>query len=302
MNCRDVREFMVLYMEGEVAPSERRMLEAHLRDCKTCAEEMARLSETRQRLSAALRAMAAEASPSPRAWEGIRRRLDRGEGKLLPGRWPFSLKLNPAAAVAILLIFLAGILAITPSVRAQIGQSIIRWVPLKKPEFRFEIRIPSTRTEAPRPMGSGYLPESILAQKGNITLVYLRDDGSLSLFFGNPERLWVCILQSKEPSGGAQSLPAGKQVKVKGEEAVLLDARSEDLANLLPFKISGKRAGRIARLVWDSEGFRFEAFSNLPEEELLKVAETMKPVDVDSVKRVFGGLPWKGRGRILIIY
>ena len=75
MNCREVQERLVAYLDGEVAPSERELIQAHLAGCEVCRKELAALSATRSRVSRFLQMKAAQAAPSPQAWSRLQARL-----------------------------------------------------------------------------------------------------------------------------------------------------------------------------------------------------------------------------------
>jgi len=75
MKCQEVNELLVAYLDGEVIPSERKMIEAHLVECAFCEKEMDCLATTQRRLSRSLQAVAADAAPSPQAWSRLQARL-----------------------------------------------------------------------------------------------------------------------------------------------------------------------------------------------------------------------------------
>jgi anti-sigma factor RsiW len=67
MICREVRKVLGAYRDGEVMPSERTPLEAHLAGCRSCERERSAAISSRGMVFRSLRTMAAEASPSRQA-------------------------------------------------------------------------------------------------------------------------------------------------------------------------------------------------------------------------------------------
>lgn len=77
MNCQDVSQLLVAYLDHEVFPSERNVIATHLASCATCQQELASISATRERLDRSLKALAAQIAPSPKVWGRLQARLMR---------------------------------------------------------------------------------------------------------------------------------------------------------------------------------------------------------------------------------
>lgn len=77
MKCQEVNELLVTYLDGEVTPSERTLIQIHLAGCDFCQKEVAALSATQSRISQSLQVRAAQAAPSPQAWSRLQARLAR---------------------------------------------------------------------------------------------------------------------------------------------------------------------------------------------------------------------------------
>jgi hypothetical protein len=75
MKCQEMNELLVAYLDHEVTPSERTLIQAHLVDCAFCQEKLAALSATRVRVSRSLQLRAAQAVPSSQAWSRLQARL-----------------------------------------------------------------------------------------------------------------------------------------------------------------------------------------------------------------------------------
>ena len=78
MNCRQVRESLLAYLDDE-ATSDEQQIRSHLEDCPQCREELGHLVDVRQGLRRAFGLITAEIFPSPQAWIGIKQRLAAGK-------------------------------------------------------------------------------------------------------------------------------------------------------------------------------------------------------------------------------
>ena len=75
MNCRDVRSLLARYVDGEADRYEQTLIEQHLVECQTCAEEVSQLRVTRQRVRRELKSWAASAVPPATAWDRLMAKL-----------------------------------------------------------------------------------------------------------------------------------------------------------------------------------------------------------------------------------
>jgi anti-sigma factor RsiW len=75
MNCEQVQSLLVAYLDGEVTPSERALILAHLSSCTVCQQELNLLSTDRSRVRAALQRRTIHAVPSREAWDRLEARL-----------------------------------------------------------------------------------------------------------------------------------------------------------------------------------------------------------------------------------
>ncbi len=285
MNCREVNELLVAYLDGEVTPSEREMIAAHLAECASCREEMYRLMQMQRRLSRSLKAMAADVSPSPQAWSHLQARLTKRAPqelwpqRLAPDVWHKLTKVclmikgeiltkhKLAVAVVTTLVLAITIMASIPTVRSQAGEWVARRfhieflggeVALERFHIEFlggevalEMSGPSVEFS---PLQPTYLPAVLQGSGGGIVAEI--DDGSefIELKYSKDER-FISITQTKAPAD--KPLPAGQEVTVNGQPAVLVTG------------IDGKR------LTCYSGEVKVELLSNLSVEEMLKVAESM---------------------------
>ena len=75
MNCEQTKSLFPVYLDGEVTPSERTLILAHLSDCTVCQQELNLLSTARSRVRATLQRRAIQAVPPREAWSRLEARL-----------------------------------------------------------------------------------------------------------------------------------------------------------------------------------------------------------------------------------
>ena len=74
-SCGQVQSLLVAYLDGEVTPSERALIVAHLSDCTVCQQELDLLSTARSQIRSMLQRRAGNAVPSQEAWNRLEERL-----------------------------------------------------------------------------------------------------------------------------------------------------------------------------------------------------------------------------------
>ena len=79
MNCEQVQSLLVAYVDGEVTPSERTLIQAHLSTCTVCQQELTLLSTARSRVCSMLQRRAVHAIPSADAWNRLETMLPKAE-------------------------------------------------------------------------------------------------------------------------------------------------------------------------------------------------------------------------------
>jgi len=84
MNCEAVQSLLTAYLDGEVTPSERALILAHLSSCTVCRQELDLLSTARSRVRSALQRRAIQAVPSQEAWSRLEARLPKVQESFLP--------------------------------------------------------------------------------------------------------------------------------------------------------------------------------------------------------------------------
>ncbi|MEO6063750.1 MAG: zf-HC2 domain-containing protein [Thermoflexales bacterium] len=119
MKCREARELLVALSNDEVTRSERLLTQAHLAGCPACRAEFESLAEVRRRLTVGLKARAAAAAPSPRAWTAIQGRLGPGSRVAQTRRWLIPASRLVSGALMAVVLFAASS-ALNPLTRARL--------------------------------------------------------------------------------------------------------------------------------------------------------------------------------------
>lgn len=323
MNCQDAQELLVAYLDGEVAPSERALLNIHLAGCETCREERDLLQATQTQVRRFLQIRAAQAAPSPQAWSRLqarlaeacpeRRRKARPSPSWLPtwlqrqapgvGHPPIftggmtmknftkGLVWATIAAIAIAL----SVMVLVPSVRAQVSE-LFRWFRFESPGGGGEVSIPGSVEFTP--LRPAYLPAGFQAMA-----VGLNPEAASLNYWNSTTGQILLIDQLRLSPDDNRSLPSGQRVTINGRPAGLITGLEgnvtfvflsptpaapitpPDDSALEPITASGEtvsyRDGN--QLVWYVGDIRVEMVSNLPVEEMVKIAESMIPAEEGAI-------------------
>ncbi|MDD5537381.1 MAG: zf-HC2 domain-containing protein [Candidatus Omnitrophica bacterium] len=76
MKCEQIRKSLVAYLDGEVTPAKRSIIELHLSTCQRCREELDALKKVQAELRQALNTEAETVSPVPGLWEKMQKRIE----------------------------------------------------------------------------------------------------------------------------------------------------------------------------------------------------------------------------------
>lgn len=79
MNCDQVQSLLTTFLDGEVTPSERLLILAHLSGCTVCQQELTLLSTARSRVRTMLQHRAVHAVPPRDAWSRLEAKLTRAD-------------------------------------------------------------------------------------------------------------------------------------------------------------------------------------------------------------------------------
>ncbi|MBC7227179.1 MAG: zf-HC2 domain-containing protein [Thermoflexales bacterium] len=291
MKCQEVNNLLVAYLDNEVTPSERTLIQAHLAGCDTCQQELAALSALQSRVSQFLRLRAAQVTPSPQAWSRLQARLAKEarpswfqrlalavqrarqacqprEGMALAQRFVWAL-------VAVLVI-ITGTMAFVPSIRAQVEKVIAQQFHFEVPGGRFIIKIPSPGVDF-TPLRPTYLPAQLMCaledegkgQREGFRQVYAGKDW------------FVEIIQTR--SSAERSLPTGWEVSINGHPGILKTGLQGKFEFTPSFAVKGSVCSSVyiytdgKQLTWYTDDIQVVILSNLSDEEMLKIAQSMVP-------------------------
>jgi len=109
MDCRDCKESMTAFLDGELSPAERKGVEAHIDSCRACGELW-----NQHHLVAALTDRLTPIRPRPELWTRIEAEINAVEG---PGFWEqlvgaFRRTWIPAAALGTVSVIILAVLLI----------------------------------------------------------------------------------------------------------------------------------------------------------------------------------------------
>jgi hypothetical protein len=296
MNCREVNQLLVAYLDNEIIPSERTLIQSHLAGCEKCQRDLAALSSTRNRLSQSLKARAAQATPSPQALSRLQARLadeaHRPSHRLIPwlahsapnagqnypmlqGTMPMKTKIAFSVLAGLLLI--GATAAFVPPVRAQI--------------VRLFTVIVSGPVDITDPNLPGYLPEfnsGPIAGGGSAQAVDVNasQTGTFENIYQKGDKFLVFT-----QSGDITTLPDGQAITVNGQPGILTtglsgqyrqdvpDATGAVDQNNQPVKIQPITIDYTDanKLTWVVGNTKYQLLSNLSVEEMLKIATELVP-------------------------
>ena len=314
MKCQEVSDLLLAYLDGEVTSSERALVQAHLAACAACRGELAAWGAIQGRVQRFLWAKAAPAHPSPQAWSRLEARLAREArpSSLRRSAWHqpvatvvahvrntliggMSMKRSFALGAVALLIVALSAVAFVPAVGAQVSE-ILRW-------FRFngltgeEVSVPSSGEFTP--LQPTYLPAGFRSMSVGVN----PEAASLSYWNSATDQI-LLIDQIRLSALNDKSLPAGRRVTVNGRPAVLITGLTGSVTFVLlpptpaapaqtPADASqGAPSEPVAastevvsytegkELVWQVDDIQIRITSNLPVEEMLKVAASLASAEV----------------------
>jgi hypothetical protein len=285
MNCRDVSKQIPAYLDGEVSLSEKQLIQAHLADCNNCQKEFEAIAMLRKNVSQQLKAHAASVAPSPQAWTRLEAALADSPqpqpifAKLVQsissGRWFSVGRWTTQKLVAVLLVAIALIL-ITPPVWARLEPLITSWFGFTSPDGKSEGAIGGFT--AFTPYQATYLPKGF--QQSLLGSTTTPDMESLELGYENKEQ-FIILVQSK--GADAKILPLGEDVRVISYPAIFIPSFATSLWDLQQKRptistVTNFNYANTHLLTWFLGEIKVEMFSNLSKEEMLKVAESLEPM------------------------
>jgi hypothetical protein len=289
VNCQEISGLLVAYADGEVSPSERKLVQAHLDACARCRQELSALSLAQDRVRRSLHRQAAQAVPAPDAWARLQRRLAAPTHRrraaqaapwfravLRPMRSLFlgGTLLRRFAVVALLaLILLLGFVTIVPSVRAQVRDMITAWFHFQLPGGRSSVGIGwGESRQAFPPYLPTWLPEGLdLGLIGGTTVPgaeYVEFEFHPMPRRKGDERFIRLIEGQGEAVPG---LPEGRATTVGDRPAVF----STDLEERHQIQTDPPTPAGARLLAWYIGETKIELVSNLSETDMVRVAASL---------------------------
>lgn len=318
MNCREVHRLFVAYLDHEVIPSEQTMIEAHLAGCASCERDLSALRSTRSRLNESLRTQAAQAAPSPQAFTRLHARLaeeartpssrlSAWRKRSTPGRGPTEAFQRKGAAlmktrwriafgIAGAIVIASIIVASVPSARASAGEFF-------GGIFGVTVSTGSAEFDTPQPLPEGtfilgfrldYVPQAVGTDTVYQGATVSAEPGAVpraeSLFHKGDSFLYIT---TAEVAPG-QALPDGTPATVNSRPAVMNTGLAGEVQTP-PGPGQQQTLDPVAyenanKLTWDVVGTRIEMLSNLPVDELQKIAEGLEELPSGSIQGLEQGL------------
>ncbi|MDI6824094.1 MAG: zf-HC2 domain-containing protein [Bacillota bacterium] len=278
MNCHEVTTHLVAYLDGELSQSEKQVIRDHLRGCRRCQDQVTELLEVRRLVTRSLARRAAHVSAPTGAWEHLRDRLRPRQPHGLCDRLQHRLRLPrwwPVLAALLLATSAVGTLQLSaPAALRNLGQVVGAWWDgARQPGFA------DRGMQSMTILKPAYLPPS----RGTVLSGMVSEDSarSVSQTYLAPD--WFVQIRQISPTTDWR-LPAGRTVRVLGQQAVLVSGGKVKLARLVmpegfhpgtPLFSPEVTYSEAKQLVFVLHGTRVEILSDLPEEELLRVASSL---------------------------
>lgn len=280
MNSHPKTSELLTYINAEVTPSQKRLIQIHLANCPQCQESVNRLSIADQQLHSLIKTQADSAEPGEDAWDRLAEKLPGSQkSKFLSSRGMNMKKLTPAYVLVSVLLVLGTLLAI-PSVRAQITELITQWVSADLPNDSGSIALggedwPFT------PNIVTYFPEHLQSRGVSSGIIESPENFSVSFMFELGKDHFIKVVNNR---GAAYTfLPKGEDITINGQPAILI--REPDLGKALFGEVDdiGKFATHQSfQIIWFINDIQIEVFANFPLEEMVKIAESVEPMQTDT--------------------
>ncbi|MEJ2710524.1 MAG: zf-HC2 domain-containing protein [Anaerolineales bacterium] len=287
MNCREVLPRINAYLDEEVSPSEKKLLQAHLATCQSCRQELESLNHLQNTLRQQLQSRAAQAAPSPQAWSLVQAALPADISKgpnPKKGSRPFS-RLNlpffgnlTFQKVGLAFLILLALVATIPTVSAKVQSWVGTWFSFSSPDGKDFSAIGGFT--AFTPYHATVLPKGF-TNSGIGTVTGWPDYEALELTYDRRGGQFFTLLESK--GGEAQGLPSGEDVSIGESPAVFIPTFATSSAELVSKKpglsiVTEFDYSQTNLLTWFMGEVRIEMFSNLSKAEMVKIAESLVPM------------------------
>lgn len=285
MNCSQINSGLVAYLHGEVPPSEMESIKAHLAVCTNCQSELQMLSDLETRISRQMNLQAEQVHSAPQAWHTFQAHISRER----PGRlWGvsrgissrFSLQKQATRRLALVLMLIFALLLVAPptwTLAARLSDWVGSWFHFKTPGMECSMGVGDFKVFTP--YAPHYLPEGFDCSGIGGTTAPGFD--RLELTYSRGEQ-FVTLLQSRGPDSLA--LPPGSLVMINGETGLFVQVFATSSETLqqkissIPI-IKNLDYGATSMLAWRIGEIDLKLVSNLPEDEILKIARSLVPAE-----------------------
>lgn len=295
MNCKDVQDRLITYLDDELFSDEAAQVQHHLAGCEACQQEMAALWKLQSRLSQSFQQQAAGGAPLPDAWTRLQVQLNQNTSVPKWVRWLGGWNMKQrryvfAGIAAVLMIGFSLILVSTPAWAA-----MTQW-------FTSLFRTPLPNADGEMilfsefaPLYPTYIPESFY-YSGSLTG---GESGSMYTELRYNDNNYFVILYEIQLQGD-ETLPDGQPTTIRGNPAVLQTGLA-GTAQLIGGEQEGRPPGSGGggggggggpdtasplfpesidytdgrQLTWFADGLYIELLTNLPEAELVKIAGSL---------------------------
>ena len=144
MNCREVNQVLVSFLDHEIIPSESILIQAHLASCPACQQKLEDLSATRSRLIRSMKLKATRATPSPHVLSRLQMNLaeiTRPSPSRLKrlalttdhtyrhSHFQYTMKARYVTSILVILLIGVSVIACVPSARAKVVTIIASALP-----------------------------------------------------------------------------------------------------------------------------------------------------------------------------
>jgi hypothetical protein len=286
MNCQDVLALLTAYADGELLPTEKKAIEAHLAGCAACQQVQATAVRLQSQLQQHLQARAENIAPAPQAWSRLEAALPAPrpfwsgfvrslEAFFAPKGIPAT-KLS-ASRVAVVVLLLLALVVTVPPAWARLEPILTNWFHFTAPDGHnsgsigdFTAFTPYHATYMPQGFQPGLLGRSTGPDLDTFEIGY--DDGAQ----------FITILQSKGQANTA--LPVGQPMQVGEHTAVFIQTFATSQAELQEKRpavslVTDYDYSHTHLLAWFIGEVKLEIFSNLPLDQMLLVAESLAPME-----------------------
>jgi hypothetical protein len=270
---------LLAYLNAEVGPSQKQLIRSHIADCQRCQKEIDKLSRLENQLQQVLHTQAAKASPGESAWQNLKVKLPVVASPHHHTIGGIQMKkLVPAAFLAAIFLAISLLFAV-PGARAQFEEILTHWLWAELPDKSGTVSWGAEDWPF-TPYTIGYFPDGFRSKGVTSGVIESPDNLSLTLTFDNGQDHYIKIVSSQGPD--FTELPEGDPFLVNGQPAILV--RGLEAESIILGEVDGIEKYALHEhfeLTWFVESVQVEIFSNLPLDEILRIAKSARPMETN---------------------